>query len=67
MTTAIDTLTPEDLRKIREARGWTQAQMAEALGFAEISGQVQVSRMETGERGISRRTARLVRALDASR
>lgn len=57
-------MTPAELRALRKSLGLTQSQMAERLGFAPgESGRVQVARMEAGDRTITPRTERLVRAL----
>lgn len=57
-------MTPEELRQVRTRLGLTQEQMAERLGYAPgQSGRVQVARMEAGDRTITPRTERLVRAL----
>lgn len=58
-------MTPENLREIRTRLGLTQEQMAEALGFAPTpGGRIHYTRMESGERSITVRTERLVRALE---
>lgn len=38
-----------NLKKVREAKGWTQAQLADASGIAAS----QISNYECGERGVS--------------
>ena len=43
-------------KAIREARGWTQLQMAEAIGVSETA----VWMWEDGRRNISRRSARAI-------
>lgn len=57
------TLTAAAFREARKRWGLNQSQMAEALG---LSGQVQISRMESGDRPISGTIALLVRCIDAS-
>lgn len=52
-------ITPAALRGWRERHGMTQTQLAEHLGV----GRKAVGHWETGERGISTRTARQIRKL----
>lgn len=54
-------MTPDQFKAIRERRGLQQSELAELLGFADAN---QIYRMETGRRGISPQTARLMRVLD---
>lgn len=48
---------PDELRSARREMGWTQAQMAEALGLSSNF----VAMMERGEKAIERRTELAVR------
>lgn len=45
-------MTPVELRAVRESHGWTQSQLADALGMHVNT----VACMERGEKPISRRT-----------
>jgi len=54
-------MTPVQLRRIRKALGFTQAQLAAELGV----GRVTVTRWERGDRGISELAARLVQRIAA--
>lgn len=49
-------MTPAALRAIRRRLGWTQAELAEAIGIASNT----VARYERGELGIPEPTARFV-------
>jgi len=51
--------TPEELREVREAFGYTQRQWALALGFVTSNGRASVSKLETGHRPLSPIVARL--------
>lgn len=53
-------MTPAALRAIRLRLGWTQAELAEAIGVDHNT----VSRWEIGERGIPEPTARLVERIE---
>jgi transcriptional regulator with XRE-family HTH domain len=53
----------EELRKIRERLGWTQAELAEAVGVAPNS----VARWERGEMAIRESAARLIQSIAAGR
>jgi transcriptional regulator with XRE-family HTH domain len=46
-------MTADELRALRESWGWSQTQLAEALGVSQGA----VSRMESGDRPILQRTA----------
>lgn len=52
-----DDLSPEDLRRVRERHGWSQAQLAAMLGIS----QSMLSRMEAGTRRIPRQVAEALR------
>ena len=54
-------MTPVQLRRIRKALGFTQAQLAAELGV----GRVTVTRWELGDRRISELAARLLRRIAA--
>jgi UDP-N-acetylglucosamine 1-carboxyvinyltransferase len=48
-------------RAAREAKGWSQADLASRVGLSPV----QISRIESGKRGMSDKVvARIVRALD---
>ena len=49
----------KELRRIRKRLGWTQAQLAEAIGLSANS----VARQERGEIGIREPVAKLVKIL----
>ena len=52
-------MTAKELRKIREQLGWTQKQLAEAVGIAPNN----IACQERGEIGISEPVARLLRLI----
>ena len=54
-------MTASELRKIREELGWTQKQLAEAVGIAPNN----IACQERGEIGISEPVARLLRLIAA--
>jgi len=54
-------MTPAALRAIRRRLGWTQVELAEALGVASNT----VARYERGELGIPEPTARLIERVAA--
>jgi transcriptional regulator with XRE-family HTH domain len=39
----------DELRKHREARGWSQADLAKKIGYGELSGVRQIQRWESGK------------------
>lgn len=52
--------TPASFRALRERLGWSQAEMGEAIGVS----QVQVSRIESGDRGITRMLQKILAGLE---
>ena len=54
-------MTPATLKRIRQALGWSQQEMADAIGV----GRIAVARWETGTRRISEPVARLVQRIRA--
>ena len=52
-------MTPQQIRALRESRGWSQQQLADRLGISQPA----VSMMEAGERPVTRRTERQLEAL----
>jgi transcriptional regulator with XRE-family HTH domain len=59
-------MTGDDLRRLRQAKGWSQSRMASALGFTCKNAKSIISSMEAGVRRISPRDAFMIRALLAS-
>lgn len=55
--------TGEHLRQVREAMGWSAADLARALRFGENHGASRILEMETGKRPISGPVAVAVEAL----
>jgi transcriptional regulator with XRE-family HTH domain len=39
----------DELRKHREARGWSQADLAKKIGYGELTGVRQIQRWESGK------------------
>lgn len=54
----------ERIRALREAKGWTQAQLAEAMNLKRATGRASVSAMELGTATVGeRRREALAKAL----